>query len=93
MPADEPTILATSGGLRDGRRIRYAFSELTEYAVSLAGVSGRAPRICFVGTAQGDNPSVILNLYSAAQERGYQASHVSLIPMPNTECRGVPSLS
>jgi hypothetical protein len=30
MPADEPTILATSGGLKDGRRIRYEFSALTE---------------------------------------------------------------
>jgi peptidase E len=85
MPADEPTILATSGGLKDGRRIRWQFSALTEYAVDLAGVSGRAPRICFLATAQGDNPSVVFNLYSAAQERGFAASHISLVPMPNVE--------
>jgi peptidase E len=85
MPADEPTILATSGGLKDGRRIRYEFSALTDHAVDLAGVSGRAPRVCFLTTAQGDNPSVVFNLYSAAQERGFQASHVSLVPMPNVE--------
>ena len=83
MPADEPTILATSGGLKDGRRIRYEFSELTDHAVDLAGVSGRAPRVCFLATAPGDNPFVVFNLYSAAQERGFKASHVSLVPMPN----------
>jgi peptidase E len=85
MPADEPTILATSGGLKDGRRIRYEFSALTEHAVDLAGVSGRPPRLCFLATAQGDNPAVVFNLYSAAQERGFQASHLSLVPMPNVE--------
>jgi peptidase E len=85
MPTDEPTILATSGGLKDGRRIRYEFSALTDHAVDLAGVSGRAPRVCFLATAQGDNPAVVFNLYSAAQERGFQASHVSLVPMPNVE--------
>ena len=85
MPADEPTILATSGGLKDGRRIRYEFSALTDHAVDLAGVSGRAPRVCFLATAQGDNPFVVFNLYSAAQERGFHPSHVSLVPMPNVE--------
>jgi peptidase E len=83
MGADEPTILATSGGLKEGRRIRWEFSALTDHAVDLAGVSGRAPRVCFLATAQGDNPAVVFNLYSAAQERGFQASHLSLVPMPN----------
>jgi peptidase E len=85
MAADAPTILATSGGLREGRRVRWEFSGLTEYAVDLAGVMGRAPRVCFVATAQGDNPAVVFNLYSAAQERGFTASHVSLMPMPNVD--------
>ena len=85
MPADGPTILATSGGLRDGRRIRWEFSALSEHAVDLAGISGRTPRICFLATAQGDNPAVVFNLYSAAQARGFQASHLSLVPMPNIE--------
>ena len=85
MSADVPTILATSGGLKDGRRIRWEFSALTKHAVDLAGVSGRAPRVCFLATAQGDNPAVVFNLYSAAQERGFQASHLSLVPMPNVE--------
>ena len=51
----------------------------------ISPVLGRAPRICFLATAQGDNPFVVFNLYSAAQERGFHASHVSLVPMPNVE--------
>src|SRR4051794_8524385 len=85
MPADEPTIVATSGGITEGRRIRFEFSALTDYAVDLAGVSGRAPRVCFLATAQGDSPAAVFNLLSAAQERGFNASHVSLVPMPNVE--------
>ncbi len=56
MPADGPTILATSGGLVPGRRDHWSVGPLTELAVDLAGVEGRAPRVCFVGTAGGDNP-------------------------------------
>ncbi|MDT5339653.1 MAG: hypothetical protein QOD90_5158 [Mycobacterium sp.] len=85
MPADEPTILATSGGLRDGRRTRWEFSPLTELAVELAGVTGRPPRVCFVATAQGDNPAGLHALYEAAQVRGLAASHVSVVPMPNVD--------
>ena len=59
MTADGPTILATSGGIRPGRRTQWEFSPLTEHALELAGVSGRAPRICFLATASGDNPAVI----------------------------------
>ena len=42
MPADAPTILATSGGIQPGRRVAYEFSALTDYAVDLSGVTGRA---------------------------------------------------
>jgi hypothetical protein len=59
MSADAPTILATSGGFREGRRTRWEFSALTEYAIDVAGVTGRAPRVCFVATAVGDNPTVL----------------------------------
>jgi hypothetical protein len=57
MPADAPTILATSGGIREGRRTRWEFSPLTEYAIELSGVTGRPPRVCFVATALGDDPA------------------------------------
>ncbi|MGH9226032.1 MAG: Type 1 glutamine amidotransferase-like domain-containing protein [Acidimicrobiales bacterium] len=85
MPADSPTILATSGGLASGRRTRVELSALSEYAVELAGVTGRAPRICFVATAVGDDPSVLHYLYEAARLRGYDPSHLALFPMPNVD--------
>jgi hypothetical protein len=34
MPADAPTILATSGGIRDGRRTRWELSALTASAAA-----------------------------------------------------------
>ena len=85
MPADAPTILATSGGIKSGRRVAYEFSALTDYAVELSGVTGRAPRVCFVATAQGDNSAALRNLYDAAQLRGFTASHLALFPMPNVD--------
>ena len=44
MTADAPTILATSGGIVPGERTHWQFSPLTDYAVELAGVVGRAAR-------------------------------------------------
>ena len=83
MPADAPTILATSGGIQPGRRVAYEFSALTDYAVDLSGVTGRAPRVCLVASAQGDNSAALRNLYDAAQVRGFSATHLALFPMPN----------
>jgi peptidase E len=83
MTAEAPTILATSGGMVPGRRTPFEVGPLTDYAVELAGVSGRAPRVCFVPTAVGDNPSVVQNFYDAARYAGYEASHLALFPMPN----------
>lgn len=83
MPADAPTILATSGGVVPGRRTRYSVGPLTELAVDLAGVEGRAPRVCFLATAGGDNPALIRDYYDAAHEAGYDASHLQLFTMPN----------
>ena len=85
MPADSPTILATSGGIVPSPRVRWELGPLTEYAIELSGVSGRAPRVCFLATALGDNPFVINSFYDAALQRGLAASHVALFPMPNLE--------
>lgn len=85
MPADAPTILATSGGIGDGRRTRLAFTALTDFAVELSGVTGRSPRLCLLATAMGDDKSVLHHLTEAAQERGFTASHLSLFPMPNVD--------
>lgn len=83
MTAHTPTILATSGGIRPGRHTYFEFSELTDFAVDLAGVTGRAPRMCTIATALGDNPHVLHSLAEAARVAGYDHSHLQLFPMPN----------
>jgi len=83
MAAEAPTILATSGGRIPGRRTPWEVGPLTEYAVELARVSGRAPRVCFVATATGDSPFAINTFYDAARYAGWEASHLALFPMPN----------
>ena len=85
MPAEVPTILATSGGIVPGRRTRWTVGPLTEYAIELSGVSSRAPRVCYVGTASGDRPDNIAEFYSAALERGLTPSHLQLFLMPNVD--------
>jgi peptidase E len=85
MPADAPTILATSGGIREGRRTRWEFSALTEYAIELSGATGRAPRVCFVATAMGDDPAMLHHLSEAARVKGISPSHLTLFPMPNVD--------
>ena len=83
MTASEPTILATSGGATSSRRLQWEVGPLTDYAIELAGVTGRAPKVCFVATAMGDRSDVIANFYAAALLRGFQPSHLALFPMPN----------
>ena len=85
MPADAPTILATSGGVVPGSRTRYEVGPLTHHAIELAGVSGRAPKVCFLPTACGDNPGLIRDFYDMAQVAGLDATHLQLFTMPNVE--------
>ncbi len=85
MPADQPTILATSGGVKASSRLRYEVGPLTEYAIELSGVTARAPKVCFLATADGDNPSTLRAFYEAAIARGLSPSHLVTFPMPNVE--------
>ena len=85
MPADAPTILATSGGITPSVRLRWEIGPLTEYAIDLAGVDGRAPKVCFLATALGDNPFILRCFYEAAILRGLAPSHISVFGMPNVE--------
>jgi peptidase E len=85
VPADAPTILATSGGWAHDDRLRWGVGPLTDHAIELSGVTGRAPKVTFLGTACGDNPALYAEFYSAAQRRGLQASHLQLFTMPNVE--------
>jgi peptidase E len=84
MPATEPTILATSGGLRQGSRTMFEFAPLIEYAAELSGVTGRAPRICHIGTAGGDQQWFNALFSAAGEAAGMTVTHLNLFPMPNT---------
>jgi peptidase E len=48
-------------------------------------VTGRAPKVCFVGSASGDNPQGIRDFYDMAHEAGFDGSHLQLFMMPNVE--------
>jgi peptidase E len=83
VPAESPTILATSGGFAESDRLAWEVGPLTRYAVELAGVTGRAPRVCFLGTASGEDPRLISTFYDNAWREGWVGSHLALTPMPN----------
>jgi peptidase E len=85
MPAGSPTILATSGGLTRGRRTEMAFAPLILHAIELSGVTGRAPRLCHVGTADGDQRWFQALFSEAGQAAGVDTSHLSLFPMPSAD--------
>src|SRR6476661_3065727 len=83
MPADQPTILATSGGYRYGSRTRLEFNSLVHHAVELSGVEGRAPRITHLGTAGGDQVHFATWMSEAARVAGFDLTNPALFPMPN----------
>jgi peptidase E len=83
MPASKPTILATSGGLRRGLRTSFEFSPLIRYAVEMSGVEGRAPRICHIGTASGDQRPFNAEFTAAGEVAGITVTHLNLFPMPS----------
>lgn len=85
MPADVPTILATSGGWVPGRRTRVALGPLVRHALDLSGVAGRAPRVTFVGTAGGDQAHWTAWALEAAADAGVTGGVLSLFPMPNVD--------
>lgn len=78
-----PTILATSGGFVESSRIEWEVGPLTRYAVELAGVAGRSPRVCFLATASNEDRRLITTFYDNAWRQGWIGSHLSLLPMPN----------
>ena len=78
-----PTILATSGGLRRGERTYYGFAPLLLHAIELAGVEGRSPRVCYVGTAGGDQRWLSALFAEAGRAAGVDVSSLVLFPMPN----------
>lgn len=84
MPAEQPTILATSGGLRVGRRTDLEFAPLIHFALELAAGQGRRPRLCHIGTASGDQRWFSARISEAGQIAGVEVSHLNLFVMPPT---------
>ncbi|GAB7191242.1 peptidase E [Kineococcus sp. NUM-3379] len=82
MPADAPTVVATSGGWRAGVRGYVDFAPLVHHAVELSGAAGR-PRVCYVGTAGGDQRWFAGEVLDAAQRAGFDPWVLSLFPMPS----------
>ena len=83
MPADQPTILATSGGAKRGSRSELAFAPLVFHAIELSGVSSRTPRLCHLGTAVGDQRYRNALLDEAGHAAGIHVTHLNLFPMPS----------
>jgi peptidase E len=85
MPADEPTILATSIGFdsRGRDRTDWEAGPVFDLAADLSGAQG-TPKVCFLGTATGDDAARLAGVYSALADR-FRASHVELFTMPNIE--------
>ncbi|RKT53186.1 peptidase E [Saccharothrix australiensis] len=82
MPAERPTILATSGGYRPGARTHLEFHRLVHFAVELSGAT--RPRLCHVGTAGGDQRSFNAHVDEAGRVAGWEVSHLNLFTMPPT---------
>jgi peptidase E len=85
VPADQPTIVATSGGLRRGARGEPELAPLLHHALELSGVSGRAPTLCHLGTAMGDQLWWNAMLNEAGRTAGVDIHHLNLFTMPNVE--------
>ncbi|MCU1495956.1 MAG: peptidase [Acidimicrobiaceae bacterium] len=83
MSTREPTILATSDGLRRGVRTEVEFAPLLLHAIELAGIDGRAPKLCHIRTAGGDQRQFNAALSEAGRAAGIDVSHLNLFPMPS----------
>ena len=83
MPADAPTIVATSIGFDSRGRDAYDFDAgpVFDLAAELSGAAG-TPKVCYLGTAAGDHPAWLAGVYSALSSR-FRASHLELFTMPN----------
>ncbi|MDP9239235.1 MAG: peptidase E [Actinomycetota bacterium] len=84
MTADSPTILATSGGWRYGRRVEVEFAPLITFALDLSGAPGR-PKLCHLGTAGGDQRHWNARVSEAGMVAGVEVTHLNLFPMPSVD--------
>jgi peptidase E len=78
-------IVAGSTGLLDSGRNPYQWrlGPVVRYALELA--ESERPRICFIGTAQGDDRYLLRGFYGALAGERVEASHLELFPQPNVD--------
>jgi len=82
MPSDVPTVLATSGGFLPAKRAPLLPGPLFDLGLELARPRS-VPRICFVGTALGDQAHWNAALHAAFYDRDVLVTCFNLFPMPN----------
>ncbi|MFG1602960.1 Type 1 glutamine amidotransferase-like domain-containing protein [Actinoplanes sp. NPDC049265] len=85
MTADAPTILATSASARPGSYgpLSMRPGPVHYFAAELA--NAKAPRICFLNQATGDQENRIGATYAAFAGTEFTVSHLALFPLPNVE--------
>jgi peptidase E len=84
VPAETPTILATSIGFQKHERGLLDWHAGPIFGLATALARPRAiPRMCFLATAVGDASDYIRAAYSALSELDVRVSHLNLFPMPN----------
>lgn len=59
--------MGSPGAYHPGARTDVEYGPLAGYAVELAGVSGRAPKVGYLATASGDQKARIASRYEAAR--------------------------
>jgi peptidase E len=76
-----PTILATSGGFTHDERNNLAPAGLVRLALRMSGAD--RPKLCFLGTATGDDMGDVQRIYAAFSGWSVDVSHLQLFTMPN----------
>ena len=86
MPAETPTIVATSISFQSRQRgpLDWRPGPIYRFAAELAHPRG-APRLCWLATAVGDASEHLRGVYAAFAGADLRVSHLSLFPMPNIE--------
>ena len=94
MPASAPTILATSMGFASRGRgpVRLAARARSSTSRSSSPGAPERPRLCYLGTATGDDPHGWPASTARSPAAPSQVSHLSLFPMPTVRRRaGAPA--
>jgi peptidase E len=86
VPANIPTIVATSIGVPVRPRLALDRRDLAIYRLALDLAQPRdMPRMCYLASATGDAAESLVRAYLAFSELEVRLSHLSLFPMPNVE--------